>query len=138
MTMSGPLIRCSDPKLAGVCGGLAQWLDLDPTAVRVVWALGTFFTGVMPGFALYAVLWLLMPDANSGATSSGVLALSRKHRMIFGVCGGFADWLGWDPTVVRITYVVFSVLSAAFPGTIAYIILWAVMPRADELHQTPY
>ena len=50
--------------------------------------------------------------------------------MIAGVCGGIAEWLGWDPTVVRIVYVLVSVLSAAFPGIIAYVILWALMPKA--------
>jgi phage shock protein PspC (stress-responsive transcriptional regulator) len=49
--------------------------------------------------------------------------------MIAGVCGGIAEWLGWDPTVVRIAYVVLSIASVGFPGTIAYIILWMVMPQ---------
>jgi phage shock protein PspC (stress-responsive transcriptional regulator) len=49
--------------------------------------------------------------------------------MIAGVCGGIARWLGWDPTVVRILYVLVSFFSAAFPGIIVYIILWAVMPE---------
>jgi len=59
------------------------------------------------------------------------LVRSRRHRMIAGVCGGLAEWLGWDPTVVRVVYVLGSVLSAAFPGTIVYIILWALMPQGD-------
>jgi len=54
---------------------------------------------------------------------------SRKHKVIAGVCGGIADWLGWDPTLTRICYVVISVASAAFPGLIAYIVLWIVMPQ---------
>jgi phage shock protein C len=56
---------------------------------------------------------------------------SRRHRMIAGVCGGIAEWLGWRPTVVRILYVVVSVLSAAFPGILAYVILWILMPKAS-------
>jgi phage shock protein C len=52
--------------------------------------------------------------------------------MIAGVCGGIAEWLGWDPTLVRILYVVVSVLSVAFPGIIVYVILWILMPRAQE------
>ena len=59
------------------------------------------------------------------------LRRSRKHRLIAGVCGGLADWLGWNPTLVRILYVVVSILSAAFPGILAYIILWVLMPNAD-------
>ena len=54
---------------------------------------------------------------------------SRRHKIIAGVCGGLADWLGWDPTVVRIAYVILSIASVGFPGTIAYIILWIVMPK---------
>lgn len=62
-------------------------------------------------------------------TSHRPLHRSRSHRIIAGVCGGIADWLGWSPTVVRIIYVVGSILSAAFPGIIVYIILWIVMPK---------
>lgn len=57
---------------------------------------------------------------------------SRRHRIIAGVCGGLAEWLGWSPGVVRILYVVISVLSAAFPGILVYVILWVVMPRAES------
>ena len=57
------------------------------------------------------------------------LRRSRQHRMIAGVCGGLAEWLGWDATVVRVLYVVVSALSAAFPGLVAYVILWMVMPE---------
>lgn len=60
------------------------------------------------------------------------LQRSRKHKMIAGVCGGIAEWLGWDPTVVRILYVVVSCLSVAFPGILAYIVLWLIMPKAPE------
>lgn len=51
-----------------------------------------------------------------------------RNRIIAGVCGGIAEWLGWSPTLVRILYVVISVLSAAFPGILVYLVLWFVMP----------
>jgi phage shock protein C len=57
------------------------------------------------------------------------LHLSSRNRMIAGVCGGIAEWLGWDVTLVRVLYVLVSILSVAFPGILAYLILWAVMPR---------
>jgi phage shock protein C len=57
------------------------------------------------------------------------LRLSRRHRKIAGVCGGLAEWLGWDPTIVRVLYILISVLSAAFPGILVYLILWLVIPR---------
>jgi len=62
---------------------------------------------------------------------SNPLRRSRRHRMIAGICGGIAEWLGWDPTAVRILYVVVSILSVAFPGILVYIILWFVMPEGD-------
>ena len=58
--------------------------------------------------------------------------LHRSHdRLIAGVCGGIAEWLDWSPTVVRILYVLVSVLSVAFPGIIVYLILWVLMPGPD-------
>ncbi len=67
-----------------------------------------------------------------GQMMSQPLRLSRRHRKIAGVCGGLAEWLGWDPTVVRVLYILVSVLSAAFPGILVYIILWLVVPRAPK------
>jgi phage shock protein C len=58
---------------------------------------------------------------------------SRQHKLIAGVCGGLAEWLGWDPTVVRVLYVVLSIASVGFPGVIAYVILWMVMPKEPAL-----
>ncbi len=56
------------------------------------------------------------------------LRRSRTERMIGGVCGGIAEWIGWTPTRVRILYVLVSVLSAAFPGILVYVVLWIVIP----------
>ncbi len=57
------------------------------------------------------------------------LRRSRSNKMIAGVCGGIAKAAGWDPTLVRVGYVVLSVLSVAFPGILAYLVLWIVMPK---------
>lgn len=59
------------------------------------------------------------------------LVRSRHNKIIAGVCGGIADSLGWSPTLVRLIYVVGSILSAAFPGAIVYIVLWVIMPKAS-------
>jgi len=58
------------------------------------------------------------------------LKRSRKSRKIAGVCGGIAEYFEMDPTLVRILYVVVSVLSAAFPGFLVYIALWIIIPEA--------
>jgi phage shock protein C len=57
---------------------------------------------------------------------------SRRNRLIAGVCGGLAEWLGWSPSWVRLLYILISVLSIAFPGIIVYLILWVVMPQAPR------
>ncbi len=57
------------------------------------------------------------------------LQRSRSNRMIAGVCGGLAQWLGWDPTLVRVLFVLVSIFSAAFPGILVYVVLWILMPE---------
>ena len=54
---------------------------------------------------------------------------SSTNRVIAGVCGGFAEWIGWNPTTFRVLYVIVSILSAAFPGLLVYLVLWLVMPK---------
>ena len=51
----------SDRMLAGVCGGIADYLIVDPTVVRLVFALATFFTVVFPGVLIYLVMWIIVP-----------------------------------------------------------------------------
>jgi phage shock protein C len=60
------------------------------------------------------------------------LTRSSKHKMIAGVCGGLAEYFVLDPTLVRVAYVIVSIISAAFPGILAYIILMFVMPHPDS------
>ena len=51
--------------------------------------------------------------------------------MIAGVCGGLAEWLGWNPTLVRVLFVLVSIFSAAFPGILVYIVMWILMPERE-------
>ena len=59
------------------------------------------------------------------------LQRSRKNKVIAGVCGGLAESLGWDVTLVRIVYVLLSIFSVGFPSILVYVILWIVMPQGD-------
>jgi phage shock protein C len=52
----------ADCKLAGVCGGIAEYFQVDSTIVRLVWVLVTFVTGIVPGIVVYIVAWLIMPE----------------------------------------------------------------------------
>lgn len=56
-----------------------------------------------------------------------------KDKMIAGVCAGIADYLNTDPTIIRILYVVLSIASIGFPGLIAYLILWAIIPEEKSV-----
>ncbi|SNT70593.1 MULTISPECIES: PspC domain-containing protein [unclassified Psychrobacter] len=57
---------------------------------------------------------------------------SKNNRMIAGVMGGIAEYVGWSPMWVRLLFVAVSVLSAAVPGILIYIILWIIMPKATS------
>lgn len=57
------------------------------------------------------------------------LTRSRYDRMIAGVCGGLAQYFEVDATLVRVAFVLVSVLSAAFPGLLVYVIMWLVVPE---------
>jgi phage shock protein PspC (stress-responsive transcriptional regulator) len=48
--------------------------------------------------------------------------------VIAGVCGGIAEEFGWEPGRVRLLYVLISIVSVAFPGTLVYLVLWFLMP----------
>jgi len=52
-----------DKKVAGVCAGFADYLDVDVTVIRLVWVLLTIFTGFVGGIFAYVVAWLIMPVA---------------------------------------------------------------------------
>jgi phage shock protein PspC (stress-responsive transcriptional regulator) len=55
--------------------------------------------------------------------------LVRKNGIIAGVCGGIAESFQWNPTLVRVLYVLISVLSVAVPGILIYVILWLLIPK---------
>ena len=64
-------------------------------------------------------------------TTSRPLRRSRRHRMIAGVVGGLADHFGLSPNGLRVIYVIGSILSAAFPGIIVYLVLWLLIPNEE-------
>lgn len=63
--------------------------------------------------------------------SRAPLRRSTSDRMIAGVVGGLARYFSIDPTLARVIFVVVSVLSAAFPGILVYLVLWVLIPEAS-------
>jgi len=59
------------------------------------------------------------------------LRRSRSDKVVAGVIGGIARYFSFDPTLARVLYVIASIVSAAFPGILVYIILWVVMPEGE-------
>jgi len=121
--------------LGGVLAGLANYLGIDPSWVRIFFMLvflGVFFIEALgPGLLLaYVILWMVMPPAYD-------LKLPEKSKRMFrnpddkvlgGVCSGLAAYLGVDTVLIRLLFVI----SILFGGTglIVYIILWIILPVA--------
>ena len=60
------LTRSADDRmLAGVAGGLAAYLDIDPALVRIIFVIITLFGGVFPGLLIYVILWFVMPEQDA-------------------------------------------------------------------------
>ncbi|MEE8556908.1 MAG: PspC domain-containing protein [Myxococcota bacterium] len=58
-----------------------------------------------------------------------LLRRSRHQRLVAGVCGGLAEWLGWEVIGVRFLFAFGSVLVGFYPGLIAYGVLWLILPQ---------
>lgn len=63
---------------------------------------------------------------------------SRQNRMIAGVMGGIAEYLGWSPNLVRLLFVIISCVSVAVPGIMIYLVLWFIMPNAQPSSYRSY
>jgi phage shock protein C len=76
--------------------------------------------------------------ARGGVRDERRLMRSSTDVKIAGVCAGFAEYFGWDPTVVRILWVVLTLTPIpVFPGVIGYFVAWLVMPVAPRLLAVP-
>jgi phage shock protein PspC (stress-responsive transcriptional regulator) len=60
------------------------------------------------------------------------LTRSREYNIIAGVMGGIAQYLGWSPFKVRLLFIIVSCASVAVPGILIYLVLWFLMPLAEE------
>ncbi|MCI0424818.1 MAG: PspC domain-containing protein [Actinobacteria bacterium] len=57
---------------------------------------------------------------------------STTNKQVSGVCGGIAEYMGWDPTVVRVGWVLLTLFTGMFPGVIGYLVLAVVVPAAPS------
>ena len=154
----GRLYRDTNDKiLGGVCGGIANYLDVDPSIVRLLFAIISFGGGI--GFLAYIILWIVLPASDQEGYSGKRLYRNPDERVIGGVAGGLAAYFDRSVATIRLIFAAPFILSALlgvirgftwhhdfdiFPNvffgsltgtfTLAYIILWIVLPEA----RSPY
>ena len=56
------LYRSPNRVIAGVCGGIAEYFDVDPTLIRVIYMVLSLFSAAFPGFLLYIILMIMIPN----------------------------------------------------------------------------
>jgi phage shock protein PspC (stress-responsive transcriptional regulator) len=136
-----PLKRIpSRGKVAGVCAGLAAYLRLDVTIVRLGWIVLSIVPGALIGGVLvYAVAWALIPaDDTVPAPAADRLFRSENDRKVAGVCGGIAAYLHIDSNLARLAFVVLTIYPGAIIfGVIVYVVAWIVMPLEPPTYYQP-
>ncbi len=151
----GRLYRdASDKLLGGVCAGLANYMNVDPAIVRLLFAiitLGGFGTGIL----IYIVMWIILPVRNLDGFAGKRFFRNPDDRVIAGVAGGLGAYFNKPSWLFRLLFatplvlnILFGILNGiffmwerdifpnifigSFSGTfiLAYIILWIVLPEA--------
>lgn len=100
-------------------------------AQKLFWILVIVFFNIF-GALLYLVFSKVRGDeiVKTKNSKGKRLFRSTKDRMIGGVCGGIAEYLDMDPTVIRLLWVLFTLMGGA--GVIAYIIAWIIIPEEGK------
>lgn len=137
-----------DKIIGGVASGLANYMNIDPSIVRIIFALLAIFGG--SGILVYIVFWIVLPSRSLVTNVRKRLYRDPDDRVIAGVGGGLAKYFDINPAIPRLIFaapfilgIISSVLGSIFnpfPGfigsfgggtlTLAYIILWIVLPVA--------
>ena len=130
----------AEGQIAGVCVGLAEYLAADVTLIRLAWIVLSIVPGcIIGGLVAYLAAWILIPDSSTPVPEPpGARRLTRStaDRKIAGVCGGIASYFMVDSTVIRLAWIVLTVVPGAILfGLIAYVVAWIAMPP-DKAPQT--
>jgi phage shock protein C len=136
--------RPAEGKLGGVCAGLADYFDADVALVRAVWVVLSIWPGaIVLGVIAYIAAWILVPRAEGADAVTPPrrrVVRSITDKRIAGVCGGLAEYFDVDPTIVRLSWVVLSIVAGAVVfGIVAYLVAWFIIPPAPvaTLHTSP-
>jgi phage shock protein PspC (stress-responsive transcriptional regulator) len=120
-------------KIAGVCAGLADYLDVDPTFVRVIWIALSIVPGALVGGVIaYLLAWMIMPEGSAAVSDPSRVRLTRSvtNAKIAGVCGGLAEYFDVDATAIRVLWIVLSVIpGCVLGGVLVYLAAWILIPK---------
>lgn len=131
-------------KISGVCGGLADYFDMDVTFVRLIFlmmalsALIVYNASAVFVIICYFSLAVIIPAegaVKSRKTSSSWRKMSlyrvEDEKMITGLCGGIAKALSVDPTVVRVLTAVPAIMTGIVPGFVIYLVIAWIVPSEE-------
>jgi phage shock protein PspC (stress-responsive transcriptional regulator) len=119
-----------DRKIAGVCGGLGDYFDLDPVFFRLFFLLSLLFGGL--GALVYLLLWIMVPEKTGPQGEPRPLKrlyLSSFDRKVGGVCGGLGERFEIDPVLFRVAFILLAL--ACGLGILIYVVLWLLIPRSS-------
>lgn len=118
-----------DKKIGGVCGGLAQYLQLDASIVRMIWVFLTFISGGI-FLLIYLLCWAILPLGPKAYVVANYKKLyrSRRDRRVSGICGGLGKYFKIDSNILRLLFVIITFITA-FTPIILYIIGTYIIPE---------
>lgn len=121
----------TDRKLCGICGGLGNFLKIDPTIIRLITIFIGILTGLFPILIAYFIGCLVIPQEpkNYHPEPFKRFYRSRKKKMIAGICGGIAEAFSVDPTIIRLLFIVLLFITGFLPLFTAYIVGWILIPE---------
>lgn len=149
----------SDRLIGGVCSGLAAYMNVDPSIVRILFAIITF-GGFGVGFLIYIILWMVLPTQDLEGYTGKRLYRNPDDKVVGGVAGGLAAYFNKETWLIRLIFIAplaLNVLIGIFNGfhwgrhfdvfpnivfgslngtlTLIYIVLWMVLPEAKTNYE---
>ena len=121
-----------DKMIAGVCGGLGSYFNLDPTIIRLFSIFIGILTGIIPFLIAYLIAILVIPiERTEYPLRRGYKKLYRsiKDRKIAGICGGIGAITKVDPAFLRLLLLFLCIFTGVIPLLFAYIIGWIIIPE---------
>lgn len=118
-------------KLAGVLGGIAEYIGTDPALVRALFILGLCITGIFSLAVIYIAACFIIPHPPADYAPQMPNRLyyrSVQNRKLFGILGGLAEYFSLDAVFLRLVFVCVVIVTGILPGTVGYFAAYFVAP----------